>query len=154
MSEESRDAVEFDEMVARALADLATGPVPGAHVRARLLERVSTQAPGAGFHFRLASDAEWVSHPVAGIRMRVLATNQTTGYATVLLDVAPGVRFPAHHHRGDEDCYVISGSVHTLGRRLGPGDFLHADAGTDHEELWTPDGARVLLIVPAAEVPT
>jgi anti-sigma factor ChrR (cupin superfamily) len=153
MSEESNDAVEFDEIVARALADLVTGPVPHAHVRARLLDRVST-APRAGFQFRFAADAEWVSHPVAGIRMRVLATNQTTGYATVLLDVAPGVRFPAHHHAGDEDCYVIAGSVHTLGRRLGPGDFLHADAGTDHEELWTPDGARVLLIVPTAEVPT
>jgi quercetin dioxygenase-like cupin family protein len=154
MSEESRDAVEFDDIIARALADLATGPVPRADVRARLLDRVSPQAPGGGFQFRFASDANWVSHPVAGIRMRVLATNQATGYATVLVDVEPGVRFPPHHHGGDEDCYVISGSVHTLGRRLGPGDFLHADAGTDHEELWTPDGARVLLIVPAAEVPT
>jgi anti-sigma factor ChrR (cupin superfamily) len=154
MSEESNDAVEFDDIIARALADLATGPVPRADVRVRLLDRVSPQAPGGGFRFRFASDADWVNHPVTGIRMRVLATNQATGYATVLLDVEPGVRFPPHHHGGDEDCYVISGSVHTLGRRLGPGDFLHADAGTDHEELWTPDGARVLLIVPAAEVPT
>jgi quercetin dioxygenase-like cupin family protein len=154
MSEHSDNTVEFDDIVARALAELAMGPVPGPDIRARLLDRVSPPAAGGGFQFRFASDAEWVSHPVPGIRMRVLATNGTTGYATVLLDVAPGVRFPAHHHGGDEDCYVISGSVHTLGRRLGPGDFLHADAGTDHEELWTPDGARVLLIVPAAEVPT
>jgi hypothetical protein len=29
----------------------------------------------------------------------------------LLLDVAPGTRFPAHHHGGDEECYVISGSL-------------------------------------------
>jgi anti-sigma factor ChrR (cupin superfamily) len=153
MSEPSDDPVEFDEIVARALAELATGPVPGAHVRSRVMARVSPE-PGAGFQFRFAADADWVDHPIPGIRMRVLARNQATGYATVVLDVAPGVKFPAHHHGGDEDCYVISGSVHTLGRRLGPGDFLHADAGTDHEELWTLEGARVLLVVPAAEVTT
>ena len=31
---------------------------------------------------------------------------------------------------------------------LGPGDFVHADGGTDHGELWTDVGAQVLLIVP------
>ena len=31
---------------------------------------------------------------------------------------------------------------------MGPGDFLHADAGTDHGELWTDVGAQVLLVVP------
>ena len=62
-----------------------------------------------------------------GIRMRVLAINQANGYATLLLDAEPGVRFPAHHHAGSEECYVLSGSLHTLGRRLGPGDFLHAE---------------------------
>ena len=30
----------------------------------------------------------------------------------------------------------------------GPGDFVHADAGTDHAELWTDEGAMVLLVVP------
>ena len=47
-----------------------------------------------------------------------------------------------------EECYVVSGSVYTYGRRMGPGDFLHADGGTDHGELWTDEGAQVLLVVP------
>ncbi len=147
------DAVEFDEIVTLALAELTTGPIPGAHVRAALLARVSEDAAHPGFVFRLAADEDWRPYPIAGIRMKVLAMNRRSGYATLLLDVAPGVRFPAHHHGGDEECYVLSGSVHTLGRRLGPGDFLHADADTDHSELWTPDGARVLLIVPTEDVP-
>ncbi|MEO7406197.1 MAG: cupin domain-containing protein [Vicinamibacterales bacterium] len=106
-----------------------------------------------GFAFRFVADDTWRAHPVAGIQMKVLASNASSGYATLLLDVAPGVRFPAHHHGGDEQCYVVSGSMCTLGRRLGPGDFLHAVAGTDHGELWTDEGARVILIVPEDEVP-
>jgi anti-sigma factor ChrR (cupin superfamily) len=152
MIDETDDAVEFDELVTRALAELTIGPIPRAQVRAQLMARVSEGAAHPGFVFRLAADEDWLPHPVPGIRMKVLSTNQRNGYATLLLDVAPGTRFPAHHHGGDEECYVLSGSVHTLGRRLGPGDFLHADAGTDHSELWTPDGARVLLIVPAEDL--
>jgi quercetin dioxygenase-like cupin family protein len=147
-----KDAVEFDEMIALALAELASDAAPRPIVRNQLLARLAERTPSlAGFSFRFAPEDNWLPHPVPGIRMKVLAVNRRNGYATLLLDVAPGTRFPAHHHDGDEECYVISGSVFTLGRRLGPGDFLHADAGTDHGELWTDEGARVLLVVPAED---
>ena len=42
---------------------------------------------------------------------------------------------------------MISGTLSTCGRRIGPGDFLHADADTDHGELFTEEGCRVLLVV-------
>lgn len=151
---EQPDDLEFDELVARALAEAALGPAPPAGLKSLVLARVAREAAvPAGFAFQFAADDEWLPYPVPGIRMKVLARDETSGYATLLLDVAPGVRFPAHHHGGAEECYVISGSIHTLGRRLGPGDFVHADAGTDHPELWTEEGARVLLIIPANEVP-
>ncbi len=102
----------------------------------------------AGFVFKFSADDGWVPHPVPGIRMRVLAMNRARGYATILLDVKPGTRFPEHHHSGAEECYVVSGSVYTYGRRMGPGDFLHADGGTDHGALWTDEGAQVLLVIP------
>ena len=49
--------------------------------------------------------------------------NRDSGYATLLLDVAPGTRFPAHHHGGAEECYVVSGAVYTLRPTNGPGRF-------------------------------
>ncbi len=154
MTDQSESDVRFDEIVARALAESASGPVPSPGVRSLVLTRASeARSDPAGFVFQFAADDNWRPYPVTGIRMKVLATNTANGYATLLLDVAPGVRFPPHHHGGDEQCYVLSGSVHTLGRRLGPGDFLYASAGTDHGELWTDDGARVLLVVPQDEVP-
>ncbi len=94
----------------------------------------------------MAADDDWRPHAVPGIRMKVLSVNRAAGYATLLLDVAPGTRFPAHHHAAAEECYVLDGSLHTCARRLGPGDFVHADAGTDHAELWTEGGCRVLLV--------
>jgi len=141
--------VEFDETTALALARAAdTGESPRPHVLQRLMARVAeTAAPPSGFSFRLDSEADWQPHPVPGIRMKVLSMNERRGYATLLLDVAPGTRFPAHHHGGDEECYVISGSLVACGRRIGPGDFHHADAGSDHGELWTDEGCRVLLVV-------
>ncbi len=147
------DAVEFDELVAYALAEAAWGTAPRPALKSLVLARVAQEAAvPAGFAFQFAAD-DWLPYPIPGIRMKVLARNEISGYATLLLDVAPGVRFPAHHHRGAEECYVISGSIQTLGRRLGAGDFVHADAGTDHPELWTEEGARVLLVIPPEEVP-
>jgi anti-sigma factor ChrR (cupin superfamily) len=144
--------IEFDSLEL-FLAEIASAGVepPRREVRDRLMQRIERDVPGVpdGFAFRLAARDTWVPHVVPGIRMRVLSMNrQPGGYATLLLDVAPGTRFPAHHHSGAEECYVISGSVYTCGRRMGPGDFLHAEPGTDHGELWTDVGCQVILVVP------
>src|SRR5207244_9619353 len=112
----------------------------------RRMERVRAAAEPAGFVFHWARDDRWLPHPVPGIKMRVLAVNKKRGYATLLFDVAPGTRFPPHHHGGAEECYVVSGSLFTCGRRLVAGDFVHADADTDHGELWTDEGCQVILV--------
>ena len=149
---ETADGVEFDELLELALAQSAAGasePV-SADVKQRLMARVREAEP-AGFSFSWRADDVWMPHPVPGIKMKVLALNKQRGYATLLLDVAPGTRFPSHHHGGAEECYVVSGSLFTCGRRLGPGDFVHADADTDHGELWTEEGCQVILVVPPEE---
>jgi anti-sigma factor ChrR (cupin superfamily) len=143
-------SIDFEDLEV-ALAELAAAgaEAPRPEVRASLMARIGADplALPAGFVFSLAATDRWFPHPVPGIRMRVLSMNRYGGYATLLLDVAPGARFPPHHHTGAEECYVVSGTVYTNGRRMGPGDFLHADGGTDHGELWTDEGARVLLVV-------
>ena len=122
------DVVEFDEAVALALAEAAEGPAPRADVRRLLMDRVQAATEPKGFAFHWTRDELWLPHPVPGIKMRVLALNKKRGYATLLFDVAPGTRFPPHHHGGAEECYVVSGSLFTCGRRLTAGDFVHADA--------------------------
>jgi anti-sigma factor ChrR (cupin superfamily) len=143
--------IDFDDLEWPLAEWAAAGaPAPRVEVREWLMTRVHADEPVVpeGFAFSFAETDRWIPHPVPGIRMRVLAMNRQSGYATLLLDVEPGTRFPAHHHSGAEECYVISGSVYSYGRRMGPGDFLHADGDTDHSELWTDEGAQVLLVVP------
>jgi anti-sigma factor ChrR (cupin superfamily) len=139
--------IEFDEGMLVAMAESLEPTAPRSDLKARLLARLSLERTlPRGFVLSLA-DEGWQPYPLPGIRMKVLAMSREQDSVTLLIDARPGARFPAHHHGGDEECYVISGDVNTLGRRLGPGDFLHADAGTDHGELFTETGALVLLVV-------
>jgi anti-sigma factor ChrR (cupin superfamily) len=142
------DDLQFDEWTHLALAHACNEVAPRPEVKQRLLARLSRPVVPEGFSFRFDGDGDWLPHPVPGIRMKVLALNQAGGYATLLLDVAPGTTFPSHHHGGAEECYVISGTLRTCGREMRAGDFLHADADTDHGELTTETGCRVLLVVP------
>ncbi|HEV3060112.1 MAG TPA: cupin domain-containing protein [Vicinamibacterales bacterium] len=144
------DAAEFDAVVSTALAISVSGAAPSPETRVRLMDRVEADL-ASGFAFALGADDTWQPHAVPGIRMKILALNRRRGYVTLLLDVAPGTRFPPHHHGGAEECYVVSGSLFTCGRRLEAGDFVHADPGTDHGELWTDEGCRVILVVPPEE---
>lgn len=151
MTDNSNDVVLFDEAIALALAQAAANAdvAPRPEVKQMLLARLAEPPAPAGFGFRYERETDWLPHPVPGIRMKVLALNRVHGYATLLLDVEPGTRFPAHHHAGgDEECYVVSGSLYTCGRRLSAGDFVHAAENTDHGELWTDEGCRVILVVP------
>jgi anti-sigma factor ChrR (cupin superfamily) len=156
MDDNRDDGVEFDDVLMKALAGGVPSATPRAEIRAQILARAlrqdghrATELPPApeGFSFRYAASNDWTPHPVPGIRMKVLSLNPRSGYATLLLDVAPGTRFPAHTHTQAEECYVLSGSLCTCDRRLEAGDFVHADAGTDHGELYTDDGCQVLLVV-------
>jgi quercetin dioxygenase-like cupin family protein len=140
------DDVDFDVATTVALASSLDQVEPGPGVKARLLARLHEPPLPDGFALSRA-DEGWQPYAIPGIRWKLLAFGKGQETVTLLIDAAPGARFPSHHHGGNEECYVISGDVHTLGRRLGPGDFLHAAAGTDHGELSTEHGALVLLVV-------
>ncbi len=138
------------EAMAAVAEARAAESVPRPDVKGRLMARLAEETAPVprGFSFRFAHEDDWLDHPVPGIRMKVLALNREGGYAALLLDVQPGTRYPPHHHGGAEECLVLSGSLFTCGRHLRAGDFVHADGNTDHGELWTEEGCRVLLVVP------
>src|SRR5262245_64292281 len=119
MTDDPVDGVEFDELVALALAQGAdSGAAPRPQVKERLMARVTEPATPEGFSFRFAGEGDWLPHPVPGLRMKVLAQNLETGYVMLLVDAAPGARFPAHRHTGAEECYVLSGSLYACNRRM------------------------------------
>ena len=58
-----------------------------------------------------------------------------------------GARYPAHVNAGPEDFFVLTGDLHIGDRRLGPGDFHHADGGSQHEENFSVEGCTLLAVL-------
>jgi quercetin dioxygenase-like cupin family protein len=129
------------------VAAVALGELPSPDVRDALLARIAAPAN----HTIRAADGEWVETPVPGVRRKILAIDRTRDRITMLIRAEPGARYPAHHHSGPEECYVIRGSLHAEGRVLRAGDFHHAEEDSDHGEHWTDEGVEVLLVASASD---
>jgi anti-sigma factor ChrR (cupin superfamily) len=135
---------------AAVMAACATAPAatPSPALRARVLSQVAAieSPPARQFAFVLGEGGGWQSMGVPGTFYRPLA--QSAAYAVVLVKGEPGARFPPHHHGGAEECYIVAGDLFSQGRRFFAGDFLHADAGSEHDETST-EGGCLLVIVAA-----
>jgi len=135
----------YDASVEIAAGALGEELSPG--VRDALLARVAQPS----HHTITAADGEWVTTPVPGVRMKILAIDRARDRVTMLLKGEPGARYPAHRHSGPEECYVIRGSLNVEGRVLRAGDFHHAERDSDHDEIWTDEGVEVLLVAAASD---
>jgi hypothetical protein len=129
------------------IASSAAGEMPSPAVRDALLTRIA--APSN--HTITSADGVWVETSVPGVRRKILAIDWMRDRVTMLLRAEPGARYPAHRHSGPEECYVISGSLNVEGQLLRAGDFHHADAESDHSDLWTDEGAEVLIVSAASD---
>ena len=144
------------------LASIVPQHTPPAHVKDSLMSRIRAEKQKAleqpqekkkEFYSLREHEGEWFPHPIAAeIKVKVLAINQEAGYATIIIDVPPGVKYPEHHHHGAEECLVLSGDLHVGGDVLGPGDFHHADAHSDHGVLSTIHGGRAVLVVDIEDI--
>ncbi|MER3523833.1 MAG: hypothetical protein C4326_07125 [Ignavibacteria bacterium] len=135
---------------------------PPTHVKQRLMRAIqekhaaerSMEGPGMshiehahGIVSVFPEHVEWQKHPVPGVSFKVLSENKRRGYVTMLMKVEPGTVFPEHHHSGDEECYILRGSIILDGKRLGAGVFHHGDENSEHGTLTSDEGALLLLVV-------
>lgn len=134
------------ELAAQLGVERAT-EAPAPAVRERVMERVRASR----LYSLHSHEGTWTPGPVPGTRVKLLSLDRLRNSATLLMRVDPGARYPAHHHSGGEDCYVISGEIIVAGQRLRAGDFHRAEADSDHGVLASDTGAEVLLVVSAAD---
>jgi quercetin dioxygenase-like cupin family protein len=121
-------------------------------LKARVMAAVSEPASAGLVRYTVTgAEGEWVETPMAGVTMKVLSLDKARDSAVLLVKGAAGARYPAHHHSKAEECYVISGEVLIHGQLLKAGDFHHAEPDSDHDELYTPTGVEVLLVVSASD---
>lgn len=131
---------------------------PSAGLKKRVMQGIGEPAtkspavaPGsipAGLAFSLAADESgWKALPVPGAFIKLLSFEPSRGYAVLLGKLGPGVRYPAHINAGPEDFLILTGDLHVSGQRLGPGDFHHADAGSQHEENYSVEGCTLMAVL-------
>ena len=131
---------------------------PPDEIRVRLIAKVSgldtgrngdvmSTTPSDQFVSIHAAQADW-QEVDAGILLKTLYVDQTSGIATSLVRMMAGTSLPAHQHLGVEQFYVIEGDCNVDGQRLGPGDYHRAATGSKHEKTYTVDGTMFLLIAP------
>jgi hypothetical protein len=143
-----------------ALAGPGASPPP--ELKNKVLQRVRASGLGqpapvaeampavAGLRFsRAAESGGWKQLPVPGAWIKLLSFEPARGYAVLLGKLDAGVRYPAHVNVGPEDIYILTGDLNVSGRVMGPGDFHHADAGSQHGENFSVEGCTLLAVLTA-----
>ena len=152
----------WNETAAKLALHVSALRTPSVRVKNSLMRKIqerhaierAMEGPGSprldharGIYSIYPEKMEWSKHPVSGVHFKVLSENQRRGYVTMLMKVDPGTVFPEHHHSGEEECYVLSGSIVLNGKRLGAGVLHHGDQDSEHGILSTEEGALLLLVV-------
>jgi len=142
----------------KAINTMLHDVTPSENVKDKLFARINstensfTQPVKKKFDFVFADSDDWVPHPeVDGIQIKQLSYNKEKNYAMLLFKVAADTIYPSHHHSGAEECYVIEGDLYAQGKLLGPGDFHHAEGGTDHDPLYSKNGCMAVLVIDTSE---
>ena len=151
-----RDLESTTVLVAKAVPSAT----PPSSLRDRVLRSTGASGPAPSslpftgptvdpsFFFIAARDqAGWKTLPVPGASIKLLAADRERGYAVLLGKLEKGVRYPAHPHETPEEIFLLTGDLTIAGRRLGPGDFHHASAGTEHPVNFSDEGCTLLAVL-------
>ncbi len=156
---ELRELVASLERTAGLLVGAIPPVAPPRELRDRILRRVEAEASRpfpapppipvnpAFLFIEAGNNSGWKALPVPGAYVKLLSLERERGYAVLLGKLEPGVRYPAHRNVGPEDFCILTGDLHFGERRLGPGDFHHADAGSHHEASHSVEGCTLLAVL-------
>ena len=140
-SSEKNSMTQLDlahESVFIGLAQALTPAKATEALRARVLAN-ATERPK---HLLQAEEGEFV-RVLAGVYVKQLRADGQTETGLWRLD--PGAIIPAHGHKYEEECLVLSGTISYAGRTLCSGDFLGA-AKDERQGVITTDTGALLLI--------
>lgn len=107
-----------------------------------LRSRVLVNASARPKHLIHIEEGQFVC-VLAGVYVKQLRKDAQT--ETGLWRLEPGAIIPAHGHKHEEECLVVSGSIEYAGRTLFSGDFLGAVKGDHQGEITSINGALLLI---------
>jgi RNA polymerase sigma factor (sigma-70 family) len=119
---------------------------PSASLDARFAQRMATRAarpPVAGPVRQWEPEWEDVAPAIA---CKLLATDAQKHMVTMLVRLAPGGTYPSHDHAGREELHLLDGELWIDERKLYPGDYYRAEAGSCDQRVWSETGCACVLI--------
>jgi len=78
------------------------------------------------------SDIEWQETRYDGVSIHFFESDRVTGYAAVLIRMAPGASYPRHRHNGREEVLVLEGRFEDEAGAYAAGSFVSFAAGSTH----------------------
>jgi anti-sigma factor ChrR (cupin superfamily) len=119
----------------------------------RLAERISTQPQKQAVALKSPTSAsfkDWAEprwkEVAPGISCKLFSTDRDTDRVSMLVRLAPNTAYPPHRHAGVEELYLLEGELWIENRKLEPGDYNRAEAGTSDQRVWSETGCMCLLI--------
>jgi anti-sigma factor ChrR (cupin superfamily) len=119
----------------------------------RLVERIAVKTEGKPVlpAKSRSPEPEW-EEAAPGVSCKLLATDAERDRVTMLVRLAPGVAYPPHSHAGVEELHLLDGELWIDDRKLYPGDYNRAAAGTADNRVWSEPGCTCLLITSPSDV--
>ena len=126
---------------------------PAASLQERLAQRIAQETDGKPV---LAQHTDWREpaweEVAPGISCKLLATDKETHRVSMLVRLAPGADYPPHTHAGVEELHLLDGELWIDDRKLVPGDYNRAEAGTGDKRVWSETGCTCVLITSTRDV--
>jgi len=97
------------------------------------------------------SEPEW-EQVAPGIECKLLATDAERSRVSMLVRLAPGASNPAHTHADVEELHLLDGELWIDERRLVPGDYYYAAAGSGDTCVQSEKGCTCLLMTSTKDV--
>jgi hypothetical protein len=139
------------ETLAPIVASLSAWPTdvlrPSSSLWERLAARVAdarAEAPPSPAPPRW-EEPDW-KEVAPGISVKLLATDADNDRVTLLVRLAPGTDYPPHRHAGLEELHLLDGELMIDDRKLYPGDYNRAEAGSMDRRVWSETGCTCVLV--------
>jgi anti-sigma factor ChrR (cupin superfamily) len=119
----------------------------------RLAQRIAAEtgqepvSPGP----RRGAESGW-EEVAPGLSVKLLATDAENHRVSMLVRLAPGTDYPPHGHAGIEELHLLDGELMIDDRKLHPGDYSRAEAGSVDRRVWSETGCTCVLITSPEDV--
>jgi anti-sigma factor ChrR (cupin superfamily) len=98
----------------------------------------------------LGEEEQW-KDVVPGLSYKILSVDSAQDRLSMLVRLAPGTDYPPHTHAGLEELHLLDGELWIDDRKLRPGDYNRAEAGSSDRRVWSETGCTCVLITSARD---